>query len=70
MPCSSSGDRLQQTAATAAIGIVIVGGAGLEQGIHTDRCGAEDATDQFQRDATSTDLDEFTHVQRISLAPM
>ena len=61
---------MHQSAAAAAVGIVVIRGAGLEEGVHTESCGTENAADQFQRDATSTDLDEFTHVQRISLVPM
>ena len=50
--------------------LLALGLGGLEQGIHTKGGGTENAADQLQRDATSTDLDEFTHVQRISLEPM
>ena len=60
--CSSSGDRLHQSAAApAAVGIIVIRGVGLEEGIHTESCGTENAADQFQRDTTSTDFDEFTH---------
>ena len=60
----SSGNWLHQAPASATVGVVIIGGTRLEQGINTESCGAENAANQFQRDATRTDLDEFTHVQR------
>ena len=71
MPCRKSGNRLHQATATSTtIGVIIIGCSWLEQGINTECRRTEHTADQFQRNATSTDLDEFTHAQRISLVPM
>ena len=68
--CSSSGDRLHQSAAAATVGVVIIRSTRLEQGVYAKSGGTENAAYQFQRNTTSANLDEFTHVQRISLHAM
>ena len=70
MPSADSSDRLHQSTATTTVGIIVVGRVWLNEGVNPECGSTEHAADQFERETSGAQFDEFTHDDHHNMVPM